>query len=179
MPKYVAFLRAINVGGHTVMMDKLRRMFEAIGFTNVDTFIASGNVVFDSPSKSAAALEKKIEAHLRESLGYAVLTFIRTTTELASIAQYKPFTDAELSATGHSLYIAFVAASPNDATRHKLLSSATAVDDFHIAGREVYWLCRKSLGESVFSGPLLEKTLGMPATVRNSTTVRKMALKYA
>jgi uncharacterized protein (DUF1697 family) len=46
MPKYVAFLRAINVGGHTVKMDHLRRLFEALGFTNVETFIASSDVVF-------------------------------------------------------------------------------------------------------------------------------------
>ncbi len=57
MPKYVALLRAINVGGHTVKMDHLRRLFEALGFTNVETFIASGNVIFDSTSKSTKAFE--------------------------------------------------------------------------------------------------------------------------
>jgi uncharacterized protein (DUF1697 family) len=57
MPKYVAFLRAINVGGHTVKMDHLRRLFEALEFDNVETFIASGNVIFDSASKSTKAFE--------------------------------------------------------------------------------------------------------------------------
>ena len=62
MPKYVAFLRAINVGGHLVKMDYLRTLFEALGFENVETFIASGNVIFDSKSKNTQALEKKIES---------------------------------------------------------------------------------------------------------------------
>ena len=91
MPKYVAFLRAINVGGHTVKMDQLRSLFEALSFSNVQTFIASGNVIFDSKSKSTKALEKKIESHLQDALGYEVATFIRTTSELAVIADYKPF----------------------------------------------------------------------------------------
>lgn len=178
MPQYLAFLRAINVGGHTVKMDQLRRLFEALGFANVETFIASGNVIFASSSKSAKALEKKIEKHLHESLGYEVATFIRTTAELAEIAQYQPFSATELNDKGNKLYIAFAADPPSASAKQKLLASATETDEFHIHGSEVYWLCRKQFHESKFSGALLEKILGMPATVRNATTVRKMAAKY-
>jgi uncharacterized protein (DUF1697 family) len=78
MPKFVAFLRAINVGGHLVKMDELRGLFEALGFTNVETFIASGNVIFDSKATNVKSLERKIEKHLEASLGYAVTTFIRS-----------------------------------------------------------------------------------------------------
>src|SRR5207249_2963529 len=90
MPKYVALLRAINVGGHTVKMDYLRTLFEAIGLSNVETFIASGNVIFDSGSKDTRALERKIEKHLQETLGYEVKTFVRGVAELAVVANYKP-----------------------------------------------------------------------------------------
>jgi uncharacterized protein (DUF1697 family) len=179
MPKYVAFLRAINVGGHTVKMDYLRQLFEALGCSNVETFIASGNVIFDSTSKSAKALEKKIEGYLQESLGYKVATFIRATTEVSATANYKPFTDAELAAEGNALYIAFLADSPGEEAKQKLLSYVNEVDDFHVFGREVYWLCRTKFSDSKFSGALLEKTLGMQATVRNSTTVKKLAAKYS
>ncbi|MGH9928324.1 MAG: DUF1697 domain-containing protein [Pyrinomonadaceae bacterium] len=179
MPKYIAFLRAINVGGHTVKMDYLRSLFEALGLTRVETFIASGNVIFDSPSRSTKALEARIETSLHQALGYAVATFIRSTSELADIASYKPFPDAELNAAGHSLYIGFMTARPSDAAKLKLLSSATKVDDFHLHAREVYWLCRTKFGDSEFSGARLEKTLGMPVTLRNSTTVKKLAAKYS
>jgi uncharacterized protein (DUF1697 family) len=179
MPKYVAFLRAINVGGHTVKMEYLRELFETLGFSNVETFIASGNVIFDSKSKNIKALEKKIEDCLQDTLGYRVGTFIRSLTQLAEIANYKPFNAAQLEAEVHALYIAFLADVPSDEAKQKLMSFTTAADEFHVAGREFYWLARKKFSESVFSGALLEKTLGMPATLRNSTTVKKIATKYA
>ena len=95
MIRYIAFLRAINVGGHTVKMENLRHLFESLDFSNVQTFIASGNVVFDAKEKSARSLEKKIEKRLREALGYDVATFIRTDAELAEIADYKPFRQSD------------------------------------------------------------------------------------
>jgi uncharacterized protein (DUF1697 family) len=178
MPKYVAFLRAINVGGHTVKMDHLRGLFQAMGFSNVETFIASGNVIFDSQSKSTKVLESKIERALEDNLGYQVKTFIRSISELAEVARYKPFHDCD--ADGNVLYVAFIADNPADEFRRRLMSFTTEVDDFHIYGREVYWLCRKKLGESDFpGGAKFEKALGMPATLRNSNTVIKIALKYS
>ena len=179
MPKYVAFLRAINVGGHTVKMDYLRGLFEALGFTNVETFIASGNVIFDSPSRSSKALERKIEASLELTLGYPVATFIRSTFELAESAHYKPFSEKELSAAGNTLYIGFMPASPSEAAQQKLFALPLKMDDFHLHGREIYWLCRTSFRDSEFSGARLEKTLGLPATLRNRTTVKKLAAKYS
>jgi uncharacterized protein (DUF1697 family) len=179
MPKYVAFLRAINVGGHTVKMDHLRLLFETLGFSNVETFIASGNVIFSSNTKSTKTLEKKIEGCLNEALGYRVATFIRSTIELASIADYKAFDEAELNAEDNVLYIGFLADRPSDEAKQQLVPFITQVDDFHISGREIYWLRRKGIGESEFSGARLEKTFGVEATLRNSTTVRKIAAKYA
>jgi uncharacterized protein (DUF1697 family) len=116
---------------------------------------------------------------LQAALGYEVATFIRSMSELAEIAQYKPFADAELIAPGNTVYIAFVAARPGDAAKQKLRSFTTTFDEFHVNGREVYWLCRKKMSESEFSGAQLEKVLGRPATLRNSTTVKKIASKYA
>jgi uncharacterized protein (DUF1697 family) len=160
-------------------MDHLRSLFEALGFSSVETFIASGNVIFDSSSKSTKALEKKIETYLQKTLGYAVATFIRSTSELAAIAGYKPFSDSELNAEGHTLYIGFMADSPTNAVRKNLPSLVTKVDDVHLDGREVYWLCRTRFGDSLISGALLAKTLGMPLTLRNVTTIKKLAAKYS
>ncbi len=177
MPKYVAFLRAINVGGHIVKMDHLRSLFEAMGFSNVETFIASGNVIFDSTSKNTKALEKKIEAHLENSLGYKVSTFLRTPEELTKIISYTCFKDAD--ADGNVLYIGFVADIATEESKKKLMTFRSRIDDFNVNGREVYWLCRKKMSESVFSYAKLEKTFGMPATFRNSTTVKRLALRYS
>ncbi|MDQ3930105.1 MAG: DUF1697 domain-containing protein [Chloroflexota bacterium] len=177
MPRLFAFLRAINVGGHTVKMDHLRGLFEELGFSKVETFIASGNVIFESDESGTQALESRIEDHLQAALGYEVATFIRTEAELADIAQYQPF-PVEQADTGGSLYIAFLKATTTTQAQHDLMAFRTDIDDFHVHGREVYWLCRTSLSQSTFSGARLEKTLGMPATLRNVTTVQKLAAKY-
>lgn len=179
MPKYVAFLRGINVGGHNVKMDHLRRLFEAQRFANVETFIASGNVVFDSPSRNAKTLEQKIESALREALGYEVATFIRSTNEVAAIAAYQPFAGAESNAGGDALYITFLADEPTHEAKRRVLALATPFDEFHFHGRELYWLCRKKISESEVSWAALAKALGAGSTMRNSTTVRKLAAKYS
>ena len=91
MKIYIAFLRAINVGGHNVKMDYLKSLFEEIGFSNVETFIASGNVIFETAKKDRKKLELEIEKHLFKSLGYEVVTFIRTFAELEEINKYQAF----------------------------------------------------------------------------------------
>ena len=176
MPKYIAFLRAINVGGHTVKMDRLRQIFESLGFSNVETFIASGNVIFDYKPKDAGTLERTIEQNLKEVLGFEVATFLRTDKELADIANYKPFPKSQMdSAT--ALNIAFLSDPLDDKSKKSLMALKTDIDDFHTHGREVYWLCLKKQSESKFSNAVLEKTLGRKATLRGLNTVRKLAEK--
>jgi uncharacterized protein (DUF1697 family) len=170
----VAFLRAINVGGHNVKMDQLRHVFESIGFSGVETFIASGNVVFEAASKSEKAIEKKLQNELRASLGYTVATFVRSVQDLVEIARYNPF---QKIPNGATLYVAFLSEPLSKATEDKLLSLQTKTDKFHFHGRELYWLCLTRFSESKFFGPLLEKVLGVQITIRNSSTVRKLADK--
>ena len=178
MAKYVAFLRAINVGGHTVTMPRLRAVFEASGLSNVETFIASGNVIFDTRASAVSALERKIATALHDALGYEVATFIRTIPELAALAKYSPFDPSELEAEGNTLFISLLAAAPTAEARRKLLALSTDIDAFHVAGREAFWLRRSKAGESKVTGALLERTLGMPGTARNANTIRRLASKY-
>ena len=173
--RYVAFLRAVNLGGHRlVKMDRLRSVFESLGYTGVQTFIASGNVVFESSVKSAADLERALEAALLRAFGFPVATFVRSIAELAKVAKHEPF--PSLDGGNASVYVAFVRAKPDKASERKLMSFANEIDDFRVHGREVYWLRRGGFGAA--KAPPLEKTLGMDATVRNTTTVRKMAAKF-
>lgn len=176
--RYCAFLRAINVGGHTVKMDQLRALVEQLGYTNVATYIASGNVMFDAPDDDAPALEAQIERHLHAALGYEVTTFLRTAGELAAVAAYTPF-PAETGSV-HGLYVSFLKAPLADAVQQRVLALGSDTDAFHMHGRELYWLCRVRLSDSpLFSGTLLPKTVGVPTTMRNITTVRKLAAKFA
>ena len=174
--RFVAFLRAINVGGRNVKMEQLRRLFESIGLTNVETVIASGNVVFDVKAKSVGAIEKKLQATLEKSLGYPVATYVRSMQELIEIANHKPFRKIPKNGT---LFVAFASASPSKVAQAKLLSLETKTDKFSFRDREIYWLCLTRFSDSKFAGPSLEKTLGGPVTVRGFGTIGRIAAKCA
>ena len=179
MARIIAFLRAINVGGHVVKMDELRRHFAAMGLAGVETFIASGNVIFESKSGNADKLTLQIESHLRQALGYEVGVLLRTLPELAAIESYQPFAKNELNDKGNTLYVGFIGNTPGKTLAQKVEALATDVDGLKINGREIYWLLRTSFAESRISGALLEKTLGTKVTYRNMNTVRRLLKKYS
>ncbi|MFN8411083.1 MAG: DUF1697 domain-containing protein [Anaerolineales bacterium] len=174
MSKYIAFLRAINVGGHNVKMDELKKIFEALNFSNVETFIASGNVIFETTTKDTTKLEKKIESKLHEALGYEVATFLRTPQELAEVANYKPF-----KTKGEALNVAFIAEPLEPVSVQKLMTYKNDIDDFYVHGREIYWMCQVKQSDSKFSNAVLEKAIGKKSTLRGINTVQKMAEKYS
>lgn len=177
MTKPIAFLRAINVGGHVVKMNTLRGIFESLGFSNVETFIASGNVLFATKSQDLNALETIIENKLKESLGYDVATFLRTQADLQAVSVYKPFPPSKLDSAA-AFNVAFLKAPLDESSKKKVMALRTGIDDFHVHGREVYWLCKKKQSESTFSNAVLEKTLGQPSTLRGMETIRKIAAKF-
>jgi len=178
MPRYVAFLRAINVGGRTVKMDPLARVFEEMGFAAVETYIASGNVIFASRVKDAANIERTIEAALEKALGFETATFVRTTTELAAVAAREPFPRKRIDEAA-AFNVGFLAAPLDPAVVSRLMALRTDIDDFHVDPREFYWLCRRKQSESTFSNAVFEKRVGVKTTFRSLTTIRKLAAKYA
>lgn len=183
--RYIAFLRAINVGGRTVKMDELRALFEGMGFHAVETFIASGNVIFTTAATPRSVLAQRIETVLAQrietvlatALGFEVDTFLRTDVEVTAIARYTPFPAAVMAAAG-ALNVALLAESLTAEETQRVLSLRTAIDDFHVDGREVYWICQTKQSESTFSNTLLERALGKRATFRGLNTIRKLAAKY-
>ena len=178
MTRYVAFLRGINVGGHTVKMDVLKKSFEALGFENVTTFIASGNVIFETGSKKADALETKIEKALEKDLGYEAATFLRTDAQVAKIAEYDPF-DKEASKDGDTRYVIFLRAAPDAATRKRVLALSNDDDVLQLHGAELYWLRRGGLLDASISTKQFEQALGkQPTTARNLNTVKRLAAKF-
>jgi uncharacterized protein (DUF1697 family) len=175
--KYAAFLRAINVGGHIVKMDRLRTLFEAAGFRGAETFIASGNVVFESSRKSAGDLECAIETDLKKALGYPVPTFVRSMPELAAIVNLEPFGPESLKPPD-SVFVGFLRSALSKDARRQIASLSNHVDTVMADGREVYWRARQGFAESTISYAVVEKLLKTEATFRNLNTVRRMAAKY-
>lgn len=178
MPQYVALLRGINVGGHRVTMERLRGLFEALRFADVSTFIASGNVIFRTPERKPAAIERRIEEHLHEALGYEVATFLRTPSEIAAIAALRPFGDPETP--GHTIHAAFLREPIPGAAAERLLALRTTFDDFLVGrDREFFWLCRGRSSDTLVPASKLAKAIAGPTTMRNMTMLRKLAAQLA
>jgi len=176
--RFFAFLRAINVGhGRTIKMQSLRRVFETLGFSRVATFIASGNVIFETRTKRSKTLETKIEKALHEALGYEVRTFIRGKVELTKIANYQPFSQSKLD-TSWCCNIIFLADNLTPALKRNVKALTTNTDAFAVRGREIYWLRRRKQNGALFSTVPLEKILGRTFTVRGAGTIKKIASKW-
>jgi len=175
--RYVAFLRAINVGGHVVRMAALKKLFESTGLSGVETFIQSGNVVFDSRA-GGPAIEARISKTLEAGLGYRVETFVRSLRELGTVLTDQPF-DLKGGDAGSRLYVGFMHREPSADLQKSLLQYSTAEDSLRIKGREVYWLCRTRFSDSPLAGPVIEKTLKAPLTIRSVTTLSRIVAKYS
>jgi len=169
--RYVAFLGGINVGGHRVKMDELRRHFSALGCDDVSTFIASGNVVFTS-SRRPAALERDVEAELPEQLGYGVPTFVRRASDVAGIAARTPWGAVP---DGHTLMVWFLRAAPGATATRATVALSNDQDRFAVFGSELYQQIGGKIMDSSVKAAVLTRTLGMPATARNTTSLRKLA----
>lgn len=179
MNRYIAFLRGINLGKRRIKMEDLARLFEELKLDGVKTFIASGNVVFESKVKDEAKLVAMIEAHLEKSLGYGVDTFVRSRAEVAAAANFQAFSKSEMEAPDNTIHVSFFETALSPEQAKGLLACATEVDGFRVNGREFYWLCRiRSSDSKVWTTPVM-RALKLPTgTMRNITTVRKIAALY-
>jgi len=177
MNRYIAFLRAINVGGHNVKMDELRKIFESMKFKNVETFIASGNVIFETDSNDIQDIQLKIERQLFNVLGYEVATFLRSANQIAQIAQYKPFTDAQME-KAVAFNIGFLKDKLDKTKQESVFSFKTDIDDFHINNTEIYWICKTKQSESNFDAKKLQKAINAPLTFRTIKTINRLTVKY-
>lgn len=160
-------------------MSQLRELLTSLGLLDVETFIASGNVIFTTEREDTpAALERWLSTELERALGFDVAVFLRTAGENAQIASRRLTSALNFPPNGDMLYVAFVHEPPGAQATRALEAFESEVDRFFVHDREIYWHCRKTISTSDFSGARLEKVLGAPATMRNITTVRKLAAKY-
>lgn len=176
MPRYVAFLRAINVGGKGVIkMADLARLFTAMGMRNVRTYIQSGNVIFESAEKRADLLTNKIEQALSKRMGTDVTACLRSDEEVLAVAKCDPFRGHRLRAEG-KFYVTFLAEKPLPERVRALEALNSDIELYDVKGREVYVVFTAEKRAKVkFSGNAVEKVLGVRATGRNHNVVCEIA----
>ena len=171
MPRFIALLRAINTPPRHVKMDRLRSIVEGVGFENVATYIASGNVIFEAPM--AEEVPELLEDALSKNLGFDVPVFLRTGPEIAAVADLRPFGDRE-----DNLAISFLPRVPDPSAVERLMEATSGNDRLTVIAREVYWSHVGPRSESEHSEARVMRTLGMQTTQRSAYTVRKIADQY-
>jgi uncharacterized protein (DUF1697 family) len=175
--RYVAFLRGINLGKRRVSMGKLASLFEDMGFDDVATFIASGNVLFGATGKNTAAMEESASAQLESALGYGVDVFVRRAEAVLQIAKSKTFPDD--GADGVTVHVGFLKEELPSEIGQKLEAVRTPVDQFRVVRREYYWLCRIRTSDSkVWALPEVRALRIPTSTMRNMTSIRKLAAQH-
>jgi uncharacterized protein (DUF1697 family) len=175
VPRHAAFLRGINLGPRRrIDGAELRSLFEEMGFRDVGTFRASGNVVFDSARKPIAA---RIEKALEESKGFEVTVFLRGAGEVRTIAAHEPFDRELVEASNGKLQVAILPAKPAARARKEVLALVTDEDRLAFGERELYWLPSGLMRETGLDLKAVEKPLG-PWTMRTKGTIEQMAARY-
>jgi uncharacterized protein (DUF1697 family) len=172
--RFVAFLRAVNLGKRRVAMATARGVLEELGFDQVDSFVNSGNLLF-SASGSASKHETAIRSALEDMFGFEVTTFVRTARQVKALATDKPF---GVIAAGHT-HFALLALTRLTATEKKAVEAlSNDHDEVLIRGRDVHWLIRSKSTETTLGPKEWRQALpDNPTTARNTTMLEKLAEK--
>ena len=173
MTRYVALLRGINVGGNKkVPMAQLRALLERLGFSDVATLIASGNVVFSGKARAPAQLERQLEAAIAEEFGFEVPLVVRTRDELAAAIEANPLPGAEEAPTRFLVF--FLSGTPDRKRLAEIDAEAHLPDEFRLHGRELYARFPNGIGRSKLAVVLGSARLGVTSTARNWSTLTKL-----
>ena len=173
MTKFVALLRAVNVGGNNkIPMPDLRALLESMGYSGVTTYIQSGNVVFDSPARTSRALVAPIEEAITRKFGLQIDVIVRTGRELKAAIDNNPF---RAHAADQTVHIAFLDNAPDLRRLASIDLARFTPDEFAIVGREAYLHLPHGVGQSKLPPVLVAKLAPTRATVRNWNTVTKLA----
>ena len=170
----IGLLRAVNVGGAKMIMAELRAMMEAAGFKGAQTLVQTGNLVFDAPAGSDAALEARIEAEMAARLGVTTDVIVRTAAEWDAAIAANPMPDAARADPSH-LVLMPLKDAVDDGALERLRSVIKGRETVEIVGRELYAYYPDGIGTSKLVIKLIERQLGTRTTGRNWNTVLKLA----
>ena len=173
MPKYVAFLRGINVGGkNMIKMETLRAMFAALGFKNVKSYINSGNIVFETAKTDDRKLAAKIEKAIEKEFSMNIGVMVRAAREIEDVLKNNPF-EGKFEDDKH-VHVFFLNEELSKEKSDLLLSNNRAGEEFAVRGREIFCYRTNDFPDSLMGKDYIGKTLKTPATARNWRTVNKI-----
>jgi len=175
MQTFISILRGINVSGQKkILMADLKSLYESQKFSDVSTYIQSGNVSFKTNEKlSDVQLAQKIEKAIYKKYSFEVPVIIRNEDELIKITSSNPFLK-EKSIDIKKLHVTFLSQIPDNAEIKNITEVDYSPDRFIITGKEIYLHIPESYGETKLSNNFFEKKLKVKATTRNWNTVNQL-----
>ena len=174
MPRFVALLRSVNVAGHgRLAMNELRASVEALGFTDVTTYIQTGNVLFKADSKSEKGIATTIEQRLAEDFGDSPAVLVRSVAEFRRVGSSSPYAKAGADPARH--HVTFLATVPTKAALDALTLPPSGRDELVVDGKEIYVHTPDGYAGTKYTGTFLERRLGVVSTTRNWNTVTKLS----
>ena len=167
-------LRGINVSGQKkIKMADLRALYESLGFDNVQSYLQSGNVIFDSSEGDRTKLAMMIEDAIHNEYGYEVAIFIRTVADFQQIIDTNPFLHGR-DEDPTKLYVSFLMQRPSDAKLSALTVPEKSADEFVVAGDVIFVFCPNGYGRTKLSNNFFERKLQVAATTRNWRSVNAL-----
>jgi uncharacterized protein (DUF1697 family) len=174
MSVIISMLRSVNLASHNrLKMDDLRAFYESLGFTAVQTYIQSGNVVFKSKSQDLTRLSRRIEDELERRFSFRTDVILRTPSDLKDILARNPFAKRPGLEPG-KLLVDFLVREPSAEALEKASKLKAAPEELRIVGRELYMYFPNGMGRPKISWGAVEKVLNTPGTGRNLNTVRNL-----
>jgi uncharacterized protein (DUF1697 family) len=171
MTTYISILRGINVGGQKkIRMADLKSLYEYHGLTNVETYVQSGNVVFDSTETDRGNLQKAIEAQIEANYGFTVPVLIRTGDDFRRVIKSHPFAGEEPI----RVLVTFLYEQPEPSKWDELRTYKDKVDQFALGEQEIFLYCPGGYGKTKLSNTFFERKLGVSATTRNWMTINML-----
>ncbi|MDX8388366.1 MAG: DUF1697 domain-containing protein [Ghiorsea sp.] len=170
--KFISLLRGINVAGHKrIKMADLKALYESLSFNDVQTYIQSGNVIFDA--EQDIDHQGMIEQAIQDKYGFEVPVLVKTFEQMEQVFDACPF-DSGSGVNGATVLVIFLSKQPRNEDLHQLLAYKVDGESFHANHLEIYLFCPNGYGKTKLSNALLEKKLHVQATTRNWGTVRKL-----
>ncbi|HLK17640.1 MAG TPA: DUF1697 domain-containing protein [Bryobacteraceae bacterium] len=174
MPAIASMLRAVNLPGHNrLKMDELRDLYESLGLRGAQTYVASGNVVFQSDAKDLARLQKKIEDAIEKAYGFRTGVLLRTSAELKDIIRRNPLAKRS-GIEPNKLVVIFLTGEPDAMSKQKIAQIKVGPEELVLDGRQLYTYYAGGIGTSKLTAALIERAIKVSGTARNWNTVTKL-----
>ena len=171
MLTYISMLRGINVSGHKMIkMEALRNLYTQLNFKNVQTYIQSGNVIFQSQETKPTDLQQKIAHKILEEFGFEVPVMVKQQLDFENVIHQNPFPNEDLS----KVHVTFLSEVPHPENCLKITSVNYTPDKFIVLGNTVYLFCPEGYGKTKLNNTFFESKLKVIATTRNWKTINEL-----